>query len=66
MELEGQLQVAAGLMVSEQVSWREAVKRLKKAVLLKTLEATGGNQCRAARRLQMHRNTVSRVMKETA
>lgn len=66
MERNLDLSAAADLLVSEQVCWHEAVKRLKRAVLLRALEVSRGNQCRASRMLKMHRNTFSRVMKETA
>ena len=42
----------------------EAVREFKKRFILTVLEENKGNQCRAARALKMHRNTLSRTIAE--
>jgi len=40
------------------------VREFKKRFILAVLEENKGNQCRAARELGMHRNTLSRTLAE--
>jgi DNA-binding NtrC family response regulator len=40
------------------------VREFKKRFLLTVLEENNGNQCKAARELGMHRNTLSRTIDE--
>ena len=42
----------------------EAVREFKKKFILTVLQENKGNQCRAARELAMHRNTLSRTISE--
>lgn len=46
------------------MSYDEAVKQFKKKVVLEAIKEERGNMCRAARRLEIHRNTVTRLMQE--
>lgn len=46
------------------ILYSEAVREFKKHFILTVLEANAGNQCRAARELGMHRNTLSRTIDE--
>jgi len=41
-----------------------AVKEFKRSFIYHVLEQSRGNQCKAARSLQMHRNTLSRTLHE--
>ena len=42
----------------------EAVREFKKRFILMVLQENKGNQCKAARQLGMHRNTLSRTIAE--
>jgi Fis family transcriptional regulator len=46
------------------ITYTEAVREFKRRFLLEVLIATRGNQCKAAIVLQVHRNTLSRMMTE--
>jgi Fis family transcriptional regulator, factor for inversion stimulation protein len=46
------------------ITYAEAVREFKKRFLLEVLSHHKGNQCKAARELGMHRNTLSRTMAE--
>lgn len=46
------------------ITYAEAVREFKKRFLLEVLVAQRGNQCKAARQLQVHRNTLSRMIEE--
>lgn len=46
------------------ILYAEGVREFKKRFILRVLEQNGGNQCRAARELCMHRNTLSRTIAE--
>ncbi len=51
-------------MHSSGIPYDEAVREFKKQYLREVLMAHGGNQCKAAEELGMHRNTLSRTMAE--
>ena len=51
-------------MYKSNILYSEAVREFKKRFILTVLEENRGNQCRAARELGMHRNTLSRTMQE--
>jgi len=51
-------------MYSGGILYSEAVREFKKRFILTVLEENHGNQCKAARQLGMHRNTLSRTMQE--
>ena len=46
------------------ITYTEAVREFKKRFLLQVLQAHRGNQCKAAGDLQVHRNTLSRMIAE--
>jgi Fis family transcriptional regulator, factor for inversion stimulation protein len=46
------------------ITYTEAVREFKRRFLLEVLSHHKGNQCKAARELGMHRNTLSRTMAE--
>lgn len=44
--------------------YAEATREFKRAFIMNVLQQNKGNQCRAARELGMHRNTLSRTLAE--
>jgi Fis family transcriptional regulator, factor for inversion stimulation protein len=44
------------------ITYDEAVSEFKRRFLLEVLASNRGNQCKAAKELGMHRNTLSRVL----
>ena len=46
------------------ITYSEAVREFKKRFILEVLAAHRGNQCKAAKELGMHRNTLSRTLEE--
>ena len=46
------------------ILYAEAVAEFKKAFIIAMLDRHNGNQCRAARALDVHRNTLSRAIAE--
>ena len=46
------------------ITYTEAVREFKKRFLLEVLAHHRGNQCKAAKELGMHRNTLSRTIAE--
>jgi DNA-binding NtrC family response regulator len=51
-------------MYKSNILYSEAVREFKKRFILTVLQENNGNQCRAARQLGMHRNTLSRTISE--
>ena len=51
-------------MYKSNILYSEAVREFKKRFILAVLQETHGNQCKAARELGMHRNTLSRTINE--
>jgi len=51
-------------MVDRGILFEEAVGEFEKRFIKRTLERADGNQCRAAKMLGIHRNTLSRKMGE--
>ena len=51
-------------MYKSNILYSEAVCEFKKRFILTVLQENKGNQCRAARELGMHRNTLSRTLAE--
>jgi DNA-binding NtrC family response regulator len=49
-------------MHSSGIRYDDAVREFKKQYLREVLVTHGGNQCKAAEELGMHRNTLSRTM----
>ncbi len=46
------------------ITYSEAVREFKKRFILEVLTNHRGNQCKAAKELGMHRNTLSRTLEE--
>lgn len=51
-------------MVSKGIYWTEALSQFEKMFILRVLEQTNGNLGRAARTMGIHRNTLSRKIRE--
>ena len=51
-------------MYKSGILYGEAVREFKKRFILTVLQENKGNQCKAARQLGMHRNTLSRTITE--
>jgi DNA-binding NtrC family response regulator len=51
-------------MCQSGILYSEAVREFRKRFILTVLEQNNGNQCKAARQLEMHRNTLSRTIAE--
>ena len=62
--MKDQLEALVTQMYKSGILYSEAVREFKKRFLLTVLEHNQGNQCRAARELGMHRNTLSRKLVE--
>jgi DNA-binding NtrC family response regulator len=59
-----QLEALIAQMYESGILYSEAVREFKKRFILAVLQKNQGNQCRAARELGMHRNTLSRTISE--
>ncbi|GAC1661973.1 MAG: hypothetical protein NVS9B15_25450 [Acidobacteriaceae bacterium] len=62
--MKSQLEALVLQMHSSGILYAEAVREFKKSFIGNVLERNGGNQCKAARELGMHRNTLSRTISE--
>lgn len=62
--MKDQLEALILQMYRSNILYSEAVREFKKRFILTVLQENQGNQCRAARQLGMHRNTLSRTMAE--
>jgi Fis family transcriptional regulator len=62
--VKDQLESLVMQMYKSGILYSEAVREFKKRFLLSVLQENNGNQCRAARELGMHRNTLSRTIAE--
>ena len=62
--MKDQLEALIMQMYKSNILYSEAVREFKKKFILTVLEENQGNQCRAARELDMHRNTLSRTITE--
>ncbi len=51
-------------MYKSGILYSEAVREFKKRFILTVLQENNGNQCKTARELGMHRNTLSRTINE--
>lgn len=52
------------MMVERGILLEEAVNEFEKKFIKRVLERANGNQCRAAKVLGIHRNTLSRKIEE--
>jgi Fis family transcriptional regulator, factor for inversion stimulation protein len=62
--VKDQLEALVLQMYRSNILYAEGVREFKKRFILTVLEENKGNQCRAARELGMHRNTLSRTINE--
>jgi DNA-binding NtrC family response regulator len=62
--VKDQLEALVLQMYRSNILYSEAVREFKRRFILTVLEENKGNQCRAARQLGMHRNTLSRTLSE--
>ena len=62
--VKDQLEALVAQMYSSGILYSEAVREFKKRFLINVLQQNRGNQCKAARELGMHRNTLSRILAE--
>jgi Fis family transcriptional regulator len=62
--VKDQLEALVAQMYNSGILYTEAVREFKKRFLMNVLQQNRGNQCRAARELGMHRNTLSRTITE--
>lgn len=58
--VKDQLEALVVQMYRSGITYPEAVCEFKKKFILTVLQDANGNQCKAARLLKMHRNTLSR------
>lgn len=62
--MKDQLEALVLQMYKSNILYSEGVREFKKRFILTVLQENRGNQCRAARELGMHRNTLSRTITE--
>ena len=62
--MKEQLEDLVHKMHREGLLYDQAVREFKKRFVLTVLAENRGNQCRAAKHLNMHRNTLSRILIE--
>ena len=62
--MKDQLESLVMQMYKTGILYSEAVREFKKRFILTVLQENQGNQCKAARQLGMHRNTLSRTIAE--
>ena len=62
--MKDQLESLVMQMHKSGILYSEAVREFKKRFILTVLQENNGNQCKAARQLGMHRNTLSRTIAE--
>jgi Fis family transcriptional regulator, factor for inversion stimulation protein len=62
--VKDQLEALVQQMYRSNILYSEAVREFKKRFIATVLAENKGNQCRAARQLGMHRNTLSRTIGE--
>jgi len=60
--VKDQLEALIGHMYRSGITYSEAVCEFKKKFILTVLQVNNGNQCKTARQLGMHRNTLSRTI----
>ncbi len=62
--MKDQLEALILQMYKSGILYSEAIREFKKRFILTVLQENNGNQCKAARQLGMHRNTLSRTIAE--
>jgi len=64
MQVKRELDSLVMQMQASGITYDEALREFKKRFLLQVLASHRGNQCKAAKELGMHRNTLSRTLTE--
>lgn len=62
--MKNELAILVSEMHTSGILYDEAVREFKKVFIAHVLEQNKGNQCKAAKQLGMHRNTLSRTITE--
>ena len=62
--MKRELETLVTAMHAGGITYAEAVREFKRRYLLEVLAYHKGNQCKAAKELGMHRNTLSRTISE--
>lgn len=62
--MKDELEALIAQMYGGGILYNEAVREFKKRFILNVLRANKGNQCKAAKEMGMHRNTLSRTIAE--
>jgi Fis family transcriptional regulator len=62
--VKNELAILVSEMHASGILYDEAVREFKKIFIAHVLEQNKGNQCKAAKQLGMHRNTLSRTIAE--
>ena len=62
--MKNQLEALVAQMYKSGILYSEAVREFKKRFIMTVLQDNHGNQCKAARELGMHRNTLSRTIED--
>ncbi len=62
--MKNQLSVLIAQMHESGILYGEAVREFKRVFIAHVLVQNNGNQCKAAKQLDMHRNTLSRTIAE--
>lgn len=62
--MKDELETLIARMHGGGILYSEAVREFKKKFILSVLAANKGNQCKAAKEMGMHRNTLSRTIAE--
>lgn len=62
--MKRELDTLVAQMQASGITYAEGVREFKKRFILEVLARHRGNQCKAARELGMHRNTLSRTIAE--
>ena len=62
--MKDQLEGLVSQMVERGILFDEAIGEFERRFIKRTLERANGNQCRAAKLLGIHRNTLSRKIGE--
>jgi transcriptional regulator with GAF, ATPase, and Fis domain len=62
--VKDQLEALVAQMYKSGILYSEAVREFKKRFIMNVLQENNGNQCKAARELGMHRNSLSRTIEE--
>jgi DNA-binding NtrC family response regulator len=63
-DVKNQLSVLIAQMHESGIFYAEAVREFKRVFISHVLIQNNGNQCKAAKQLGMHRNTLSRTIAE--